>query len=516
MAARENQGYLIAVIILVLLTLILALVAFLGVQKAYEQAGAAEASEAKLKAALKLAEAENLKGETYKAIIGDLGTAPSELGKTINDLQQISTNRALSDADRKLVEDIIAEVRTAQDIYKVETSGKITEDDEENNLATLRSRIFDLTSLVDRMRKEYTIQLRQTDEANKAAKASIEQAKLGEASAVKELEAVNEKLIAEKEASLVKENTLKAEVSETKKALAEVTRTSEEAAQQASAAIREARNQVALLEDDNVKLKTRLNQYENEVFDHADGQIVRVASALKAVFIDVGSADGLTSNRTFSVYDQSVTDFETATPKANIEVIRVNTFGAEARITSESLVDPILKGDHILTATWDPGFTVKLALAGRFDLDGDRYDDTEKLVRMIERNGGEVVVSHDEKGNVTGEISPEVRFLVKGNESLIGGDDDPDAGKILTAVRDMEADAVKNTVQIIDLQKLLNRMGIRAKPKTKQLDFPAGGFVPRQPGGSTTRQPGSGTRQPGSGTRQPGSGSRQPAGSGTR
>ena len=36
MAARENQGYLIAVIVLVLLALILALVAFLGIQKAYE------------------------------------------------------------------------------------------------------------------------------------------------------------------------------------------------------------------------------------------------------------------------------------------------------------------------------------------------------------------------------------------------------------------------------------------------------------------------------------------------
>ena len=38
MAARENQGLLIAVIILVLLTLVLALAAFLGLSKAGENA----------------------------------------------------------------------------------------------------------------------------------------------------------------------------------------------------------------------------------------------------------------------------------------------------------------------------------------------------------------------------------------------------------------------------------------------------------------------------------------------
>ena len=102
--------------------------------------------------------------------------------------------------------------------------------------------------------------------------------------------------------------------------------------------------------------------------------------------------------------------------------------------------------------------------------------------------------------------------MVTGNAELIGGqEDDPDAGAILNAVRAMEADAEKNTVQIIDLQKLLNRIGVRAQPKTTQLDFPPGGFQPRQPGGSGTRPlDGSDTRQPA------GSGTRQPAGSGTR
>ena len=515
MAARENQGYLIAVIVLVLLALILALVAFLGIQKAYEQAELAQASEAKLTASRLLADAEGLKAETLKAIIGDLGTAPSELGKAINDLQQISTNSALSDAEKKLVDDIIAEVRTAQEVHKAETQGSISSDEEDATMATLRSRIADLTSLVDRMRKDYTIQVRRSDEAARAAKAKTAQNEETLASTIKEMENLNEKLIAEKAASLQKENILKEEVNQSKQAIAAVTRSSEEAAQQAAALLREARNQVTILESDNVNLKTQLNQYTNEVFDRADGQIIRVASSTDTVYVNIGRADGLTNNRTFSVYDQSVTDFENATPKARIQVIRVENFQAVAEITFENIVDLTSRADHILTPTCDPGFTVKLALAGRIDMDGDGHDDTNRLIQLIRRNGGEVVASHDAEGNLKGKISPEVRFLVLSTDALISTDDDPNAGRILSAVQSMEADAIKNTVQIIDLQKLLNRMGVRAQPKTKQIDFPNGGFVPRQPSGSSSRPSGSSTKPAGSSTRPAGS-STKPAGSSTR
>ena len=87
MAARENQGYLIAVIILVLLSLVLALVAFLGVQGAYEQADTAKSFEQKAYVAQKQAEAESFKAEAYAAMIGSLGTAPAELAQAKQDLK---------------------------------------------------------------------------------------------------------------------------------------------------------------------------------------------------------------------------------------------------------------------------------------------------------------------------------------------------------------------------------------------------------------------------------------------
>jgi len=500
MAARENQGYLIAVIILVLLTLVLALVAFLGIQKAYEQAEAAEAADVKLRAAREIAKAESLKGEALKAVIGDLGVAPAEIAKAIQDLQGLTAR--LTDSDKKIVEDILSEVRTVKEVYDQQTNGRIDDGDDGAKVATLRDRITDLTALVDRIRKDYKIEGRRADEAARAAEANITQIEETLKSAEEELENAKQKLSEEKAAALVAQNKLQAEVDDFKDQIEDIQRKSDAAADVARASLKAASSQITTLVRENSNLKSTLNEITTEVFDHADGQVIRVASSLGTVFIDIGRADGLTSNRTFTVYDQSVTDFENATPKAMVEVIKVNTFRSEARVVDQNVVDPILPGDHVLTATWDPGFSVKFALAGRFDLDGDRFDDTEKLMRMIERNGGEVVVSHDRKGNITGEISSDVRYLVKGNKPLIGGqDDDPDAGQILIATRELEAAAVKNTIQVIDLQKLLNRMGVRAQPKTKQLDFPPGGFPKRQPGGSATR--GSDTRPTGSGTRQP-------------
>ena len=49
------------------------------------------------------------------------------------------------------------------------------------------------------------------------------------------------------------------------------------------------------------------------------------------------------------------------------------------------------------------------------------------------------------------------------------------------AMQQMKEEAVTNTVEEIDLQKLLNRMGVRAKPKTIQYEKRIGGFRERNP-----------------------------------
>lgn len=479
MAARENQGYLIAVIILVLLALILALAAFLGLSKASENADARSVAEQKQYFTAKEADAQRIKGEILKAMIGDQGPSPAEIETQLQSLERIATDRELDSTQQGLIRQIIDETKKIKDAYDADTAGTTTMvDGDVGKQTTYRERISELIALVAKKGKDYNTQVRQTDEAEKEADAQIAQMQKTLETTQAEMVKLREDLEGEKQRALENENRLKSELADAKANLGTVTKRYEDFQQKAADDSRGLQNQIAATEAQNKLLKNRINRYEREVYDNPDGQVTKVAPALGTVFVNLGSADGLTNNRTFAVYDAEVTNFEEDNFKAKIEITRVDDFRSEARIIQEDPTNPILKGDHILTATWDPGFAVPIALAGIFDLDGDRFDDTEKLARMIERNGGKVVAMHDSEGNIQGEIDSSVRYLVKGNAPVLGENANPN---IVDAMQQMEAQAVQNTVQVIDLQKLLNRMGVRAQPKTLQLNLPASGFPTRTP-----------------------------------
>ena len=199
---------------------------------------------------------------------------------------------------------------------------------------------------------------------------------------------------------------------------------------------------------------------------------------MNSVFIDLGRLDGLEPNRAFVVYDQSVTNFEKDRHKATVEVVRVLESQAEARITGEDPTNPILSGDFVLTAVWDPGHTVRMALAGKFDMDNDGYDDTEKLEQLIKRNGGIVVARHNQDGEIQGKIDSTVRYLVLGAAPNLGVDANP---AVVRAMDEMEAMADENTVQVIDMRKLLIKMGVRNQAKIEKLDSRIGEFETRNP-----------------------------------
>ena len=78
MAARENQGFLIAVIILVLLTLVLALATFLGISKANEYAATKEAAEKSLAVQKTLGEAHKIEAQVLREkIVSNFPNFPS-------------------------------------------------------------------------------------------------------------------------------------------------------------------------------------------------------------------------------------------------------------------------------------------------------------------------------------------------------------------------------------------------------------------------------------------------------
>lgn len=485
MAARENQGYLIAVIILVLLTLILALAAFLGLSKASENSDIKTNLQQELDFTKSLSSAYEIEADILMALAGDFGPSVAEVQTSIDSLNRLATSTGLDSAQQQQIQAIIDQVKLIKSTYDKDMVGSTTsaEDGAPAQQPTWREKIRNLIAIVATKNKEYNIQVNATRQAEEEATSKIAQMQKTLDASLKTQQELSDELAVVKKTALETETQLKGDIELAQQDNENFKGQYQAFQQKSNEEIRGLENDVTIVNEENEKLKTKINRYEREVFDRPDGQIVRVASGLKTVIIDLGSDDGLTNNRTFAIYDQSVTNFEQGNHKATIEVTQVSPNKAQARITEENPSNPILTGDYILTATWDPGFSVPIALAGRFDLDGDIYDDTDKLVQMIKRNGGTVVARHDGEGNIQGKMDANVRYFVKGDPPIAGAQaeegDKRNTVAIVQAMQEMEKMAEQNTIQVIGLQKLLNRMGVRGKPKTTQIEDRMGGFDTR-------------------------------------
>ena len=496
MAARENQGLLIAVIILVLLTLVLALAAFLGLSKASENADSNAQFKADIAHNKKLAEGYQNQAQILMALAGDLG-GPDVAGVEglLANLDRLASGSAGN--EQTTLQGIAEESDTIFKAYQKDMAGTAPAGGE----ASWRQLNRDLQTLLAKKNSDFHIQVKTSKRTNLDAETKIAAMQKTLAAMQASLTKLQGDLAAEKKRGLEKEAELKDELAQAVEGNDKVNKAYAAFRQVSDENLQAAKNTENALVAENASLKAKVNRLTRENFDNADGKILDVASGQRTVYIDLGSDHGLTNNQTFAVYDKEITNFEKGRHKAMIEVTKVFPFRAQARITEENRVAPILSGDHVLTATWDPGHSVPFALAGVFDLDGDIYDDTEKLISMIKRNGGDVVAWHDQDGVVTGKIDSSVRFLVVGDSPVSGAESlRPEAARsIVIAMQQMQEDAKANTVDMIDLQKLLNRMGVRARPKTVHFQKRSSGFRTRQPSDGSGTTGGSGTTN-GSGT----------------
>ncbi len=472
MAARENQGYLIAVIILVLLTLVLALVAFFGMSKAAENSVAKTEAEQDRDYYKEFASAQDYEIQILKAMIGNLGPSIEEYDSMLQQIKQKSSTGSLEQAQQESLRNLEADVVAIKEQFDQDVEGRGAVGEEGTvKPTTYREAMTDLINISAKKVKENNIKTRETQRARDEAEQQIAQMQATVKSIQDEMEKLRTELEEEKQRSQVNEARLKDEVAQASQNLDDVNQKFEEYQDTATRVQRDLNEMITNLKEENQIVKAKLNSYEREVFVNADGMVTQVSPSLGVVFINLGSQDGLTKNMTFSVYDKDVKNFDRGSSKAAIEIVDVTANGAEARITQQDPVTPILPGDHILSPTWDPGYPTKIALVGLFDLDGDGVDDTEKLARLIERNGGVVIAKHDADGNIEGAIDPTTRYIVQGNAPIIEG-----TAALTAAMENLKAQAERNTVEAIDLQKLLNRMGVKRNPKMQSLAVPSKGL----------------------------------------
>jgi hypothetical protein len=234
------------------------------------------------------------------------------------------------------------------------------------------------------------------------------------------------------------------------------------------------------LETSISKLERSIDKYEarlpkaDEFAQPADGRISWVDQANRTVWINLGSADGLRPQVTFSVAAEGLDDAQAAEKKGSIEVTRVeDAHMAEARITFDEDTNPLLPGDRIYSLVWDRGRKVGFGIAGVIDMDGDGKEDLELLKSVIAANNGRVDAASDKDGKQQGEIQVDTRYLILGEF--------PDNRPELRATWDaLSQEAESLGVETIPLEEFLSLIGWRVDTRSVPMgaaararDFPA-------------------------------------------
>ncbi len=215
---------------------------------------------------------------------------------------------------------------------------------------------------------------------------------------------------------------------------------------------------------------------DEESFEIADGRISWINQNNGTVWINVGEADSIHRQVTFNVYDADEHDADRAIKKGSIEVTKVmGDHMSEARITQDDPTNPILTGDNIYSPVWHRGKKLRFALTGIVDFNNDGNSDMQLARELIELNGGAVDAYLGDDGKVVGEITAHTRYLVLGDypESAI-------RANLQEGWQAMNRTASELGVETVTLDQFVNRMGYTPQDRVVRLgegatasDFPA-------------------------------------------
>ncbi len=181
-----------------------------------------------------------------------------------------------------------------------------------------------------------------------------------------------------------------------------------------------------------------------------DGRVVRANNVQRVVWISLGRRHGVQPGMTFNVWP-STASVALDKPKASIVVSRViDRSLSEARIVAADPRHPIVDGDLICNAAFDPDRPTTFVLAGVIDIDGDGKDDRAIVRNCIKRSGGKIVAELLPDGTVQGEVRAEVRYFVRGEA----------AGAVRMARDRLEAEARDFGAYVLTVDKLIDLLGL--------------------------------------------------------
>jgi len=243
------------------------------------------------------------------------------------------------------------------------------------------------------------------------------------------------------------------------------------------AQIKKAKDDNKFLNQKNKDLEDRIVAIESKSEKapanmRTDWKIIRMDTRGLNPYINLGSADHVNPQLTFTVHGLGADGRPNPQPKGTLEV--VNVIGphlSQTRVTSvkDRNRDPITEGDVIYNASWNPNLKKHVAIAGIVDLTGDGRDDLPEFMRSLERQNIVVDAYLDPKeGTMKGKITFRTDFLIVGDiPEASGGKLSEQAEKIVTGQKMMQEEAKKYGVQQKGLVAYLELIGYRLPRSTR-------------------------------------------------
>ena len=231
-----------------------------------------------------------------------------------------------------------------------------------------------------------------------------------------------------------------------------------------------------------------------ETAELLDGKVTWVNQKSRIVWLNRGSADGLTRQVSFEIIPADENNPALAVKenrsKGKIEVTRlIDRHLAEARVIEDKPENPIMPGDQIYSAVWQPGQKERFALMGFMDIDGDGQSDFQAVVDLIENNGGIIDARIDNTGKRSGVLNVNTRYLVKGKSPSAEGVPASYFGKNADEAsrnyKKMEDEAQRLGIRVLGLREFLDHVGYQAGERAVSLGAKADpdDFPPTLPGG---------------------------------
>jgi hypothetical protein len=452
MAARENQGLTIALIVFVMLTILLTVSTYMLFDRYQDQLKTAKTAQ---KSAETATQEKSKADKDREELLAVIGAAPTDTADVVSadikaDLAKYLAvaNVQLDDKDRTLKRVIASLNDVVKKSYEDVDSRKRDLDQVKAQLAAAQDKAAAKQKELEAARDAANVAL---DEQTKKYNAAIDGQKTTADQLAKDkndTNAAKDKLKADYERKLTALNA-----------------------------------QLVASQREVVQLKEHLNVYSKLTPATSGGKILWVNQRENTVYINLGSDDHLQRRISFSVYPPGTNDVTKTPAKGKVEVINITgPHAAEARIIENPLADPILPGDWIHTEGWQPGQRQHFAIGGFINLDGTGVDQTAKLRDLITANGGIVDADLNDKGKVTGAITVNTRYLILGEMKA----DTPAAAQRIGGTTNLLTDAKRLNVEQIGLDKFLDMMGYTSNTAgaTGAKAPDKGDFRPRTPSGA--------------------------------